>query len=161
MNFSKRQKVALIFSIWMFFLWIVAISLVMRVDFQGDLYDCIKISIIGMLLAVVLYVLVFADKYLVAKRMREEEDRKKIKSMKRNAYIALIYVDIVGFFFMTLLALLVDSDKVKFSPSGFIAILTIVALFVTVFIGLRKIHIASRTMILQEQNKEVSQREYR
>ena len=157
MNFSKKQKIAIIFSMWLFFLWIVAISLIMRVDFKGDLYDCIKISVIGMVLAAFFYALIFIDKYLVAKYMREEEDRKKIKSMKRTAYIALIFIDIVGFFLMTLSALLVDSDKVKIPPSGIIAAVTVVALFVTVLISMKKIRNASRTFILQEQNREVEQ----
>ncbi|MDE5991049.1 MAG: hypothetical protein K2O95_00310 [Clostridia bacterium] len=155
MNFSKKQKVAIIFSMWLFFLWIVAISLIMRVDFKGDLYDCIKISVIGMLLAVFFYALIFSDKYFVAKYMSEQEDRKKIKSMKRTAYIRLTYIDIVGFFLMTLSALLVDSNKVKVVPSGMIAVLTVLALFVTVIIETKKIRNASRTLILQEQNKDI------
>ena len=157
MNFSKKQKFAIIFSMWLFFMWIVAISLIMRVNFQGNLNNCMALSIIGMLLDVFFYLLIFFDRYWVSKSMRETDDIKKVKSMKRRAYITLIYVDIIGFFLMTLLSLLVDGSKVKIHPSLIIAILTIIALFITTFIEQKKIRNASRTFILQEQNSDVQQ----
>lgn len=152
MNFSKKQKIAIIFSIWLFFSWIVVISLVMRVEFKGNLYDCIEFSVAGMLLAVFFYLLIFFDRYWFSKSMRDEEDIKKIKSMKRRAYITLIYVDIIGFFFMALLALLVDSNKFKVSPAIVIAVLTLIALLSTTIIEQKKIRNASKTFVLQEQN---------
>ncbi|MDE7215892.1 MAG: hypothetical protein K2O08_03700 [Clostridia bacterium] len=156
MNFSKKQKIAIIFSMWLFFLWMVAISLVMRADFKGNLYDCIAIYVVGMLFAVFFYALVFVDKYFVTRYLKDDADKKRVKSMKRTAYIAMIYIDIVGFFFMTLSSLLFDSSKVKVVPFGVLAAITFVALFVTLVIGERRILRATKTLFLQEQNNNLA-----
>ncbi|MBD5086610.1 MAG: hypothetical protein HDT32_04540 [Clostridiales bacterium] len=157
MNFSKKQKIAIIISIWLFFMWIVAISLIMRVDFKGNIYSCIKFSIAGMLLAIFFYILIFFDRYSVSKFMREEEDVKKIKSMKRRAYITLIYVDIIGSFFMALLALLIDGKNWRLPPANAFAMITFAAILLTVIIEQKKIRNASKAFILQEQNREVQE----
>ena len=87
--------------------------------------------------------------------MQDEQNVKKIKSMKRSAYITLIYVDIIGSFFMTLFALLVDGKNWRISPSSVVALLTCVAFLLTVVVEQKKIRNASRALILQEQNKEI------
>ena len=157
MNFSKKQKIAIIISMWLFFMWIVAISLIMRINFKGNLYYCIEYSIAGMLLAVFFYLLIFFDRYWVSKFMQDEEDVKKIKSMKRRAYITLIYVDIIGSFFMALFALLVDGKNWRVPPANAFALLTFVAIVLTVIIEQKRISNASKAFILQEQNRSVQE----
>ena len=142
---------------WLFFLWIVTISLIMRVDFKGDVYDCIELSVIGMLVSAFFYLLVFFDRYMISKSIQFDEDVKKIKSMKRSAYITLIYVDIIGSFFMTLFALLVDGKNWRVSPSSVVALVTFVAFILTVVVEQKKIRNASKAFILQEQNREVQE----
>ncbi|MDE6189050.1 MAG: hypothetical protein K2G37_02020, partial [Clostridia bacterium] len=139
MNFTKRQKLSLILSIWLFFLWIVVVSLVMRVDFKGNLVDCIVFSLIGMAIAVALYLLVFVDKYAISKTLKEDEDVKRIKSMKRTAYIRLIYIDIIGFFLMTLTSLLIDGSKHRVSPALYFAVATFALLCVSFIKRYKKI----------------------
>ena len=89
--------------------------------------------------------------------MREEEDVKKIKSMKRRAYITLIYVDIIGSFFMALLALLIDGKNWRLPPANAFAMITFAAILLTVIIEQKKIRNASKAFILQEQNREVQE----
>ena len=158
MNFTKRQKLSLILSIWLFFIWIVVVSLFMRVDFKGNFVSCIVFSMIGMAIAVGLYLLVFFDKYAVSKSLRSEENVRRIKSMKRNAYITLIYIDIIGFFSMTLSSLLIDGSKHPVAPVLYFAIATIATLCALFIYRYKRIIIASRTFKLQEQNGELSKK---
>ena len=156
MNFTKKQKIAIIFSMWLFFIWIFAISLVMRADFKGNLYDCIAIYVVGMLFAIFFYALVFVDKYFVTRFLKDDADKKRVKSMKRTAYIAMIYIDIVGFFSMTLSSLLFDSKELEVLPFTIIALITFAALLITLFIGERRILRATKTLFLQEQNNSLA-----
>ena len=69
MGFTKRQKIAIIISLWLYFLWIVAICSIMRAEFKGKLINCIIVGGIGCALVGVLYIIVFSGAYYVPKRV--------------------------------------------------------------------------------------------
>ena len=109
-----------------------------------------------MLFAIFFYALVFVDKYFVTRFLKDDADKKRVKSMKRTAYIAMIYIDIVGFFSMTLSSLLFDSKELEVVPFIIIALITFAALLITLFIGERRILRATKTLFLQEQNNSLA-----
>ncbi|MDE7191950.1 MAG: hypothetical protein K2O35_05750 [Clostridia bacterium] len=155
MGFTKRQKIAIVISLWLYFLWIVAISSIMRAQFKGKLINCIIVGGIGCALVLVLYIIVFSGAYYVPKRISCKENIQKIKVIYRSENILAIYISIVGFFLLSLSVLLLDKDKIH---SGRLAwLITVSSLFFVAIVMLcldsyRRIKSAVRTFELQEQN---------
>lgn len=158
MGFTKRQKVALIISLWLYFLWIFAICSIMRAEYKGRLIGCIIIGGIGCVIVLALYIIVFADKYIVSRRLKQIENIKSVKSIRRTSYIWAIYIDIVGFFILSLSVLLVDYNKIhSFRLAWFIIAVAafLIALATLAICSYRKVTSAVRTFSLQEKNDEI------
>ena len=160
MGFTKRQKLALVISLWLYFLWIVAIGTIMRAEFKGALINCIIVGGSGCGVVFVLYILVFSGLYYVPKRVSSKENIKRIKSICRTQNISAIYICIVGFFSLSLSVLLLDKEKMNsIRIAGLVVILTVFVAALTVLIlsSHRRITQALRTFELQEKNKDILQ----
>ncbi|MDE6605426.1 MAG: hypothetical protein K2O31_01580 [Clostridia bacterium] len=155
MGFTKRQKIALIISLWLYFLWIVSISSIMRAQFKGKLINCIIVGGIGCAVVFALYLIVFSGAYYVPKKITRKENIQKIKIIYRSENIWAIYISIVGFFLLSLSVLLLDQNKIY---SGRLAwLITISSLFFIAIVILcldsyRRLRSAIRTFELQEKN---------
>lgn len=156
-NFSRKQKISIIFSMWLFFLWIVSMPFIMRMDFKGSLSNCIWTSCFGIALVMAIYFLIFMDRYKIRK-FANSEDCERIKSIKRATYIALVYEDIVAFYLLTFATLIVDvEDQIlgKFGWFGLISVLTVAAIAFTVAISTMKIYNLSKAFRRQEENSAI------
>ena len=80
MGFTKRQKIALIVSLWLYFLWIVTICIIMRAQFKGKLINCIIVGGIGCVVVFVLYLIVFSGAYYVPKKISRKREYTKDQS---------------------------------------------------------------------------------
>lgn len=163
MEFSKKQKISIIISLWLFFAWLAVICFLLRTEYKGSLTDCVVAGSVGCLLALVLYVVVFLDKYKLPHNLNRQ-DCGLIKYKIRNLLIALIYVDIIGFFIMTLTTLLIAKDvdqSLKISWQGISVILTVLAMGTVTLIGYLKISSALRVAInTNEKDSEPSEENY-
>ncbi|MCX4362635.1 MAG: hypothetical protein OSJ74_04540 [Clostridia bacterium] len=154
-GFTKRQKIALIISLWLYFLWIIAICFIMRANFKGNLINCIIVGGVGCVAVLALYILAFADWYKVPKTITKKENIEKIKSLYRTANIWAIYISIVGFFTLSLSVLLLDRDKIEQLRLAWLIVVTVLfALAIAVLIVVSYIKITSsiRIFLLQEDN---------
>ncbi|MDE6276439.1 MAG: hypothetical protein K2M75_07905 [Clostridia bacterium] len=158
MGFTKKQKIALIISLWLYFLWIVAISSIMRAHFKGKLINCIIVGGAGCAVVFVLYVIVFIGAYYVPKKIKNKDNIGRIKSIYRSENILGIYVSIVGFFALSLSVLLLDQNKMYSVRLAWLIIVT--ALFLAAIITMsiktyRRITSAAHTFALQEKNDAI------
>ena len=157
MGFTKKQKIALIISIWLYFLWIVAICTIMRAQFKGKLVNCIIVGGTGLAVVFVLYVIVFAGPYYIPKKIINKDDVAKLKSIYRTANIWGIYLSIVGFFALSLSVLLLDQNKmysVRLAWLIVVAALFFVGIVLLSVATYRRITATARTFLLQEQNED-------
>lgn len=158
MGFTKRQKIAIIISLWLYFLWIVAICSIMRAEFKGKLINCIIVGGIGCALVGVLYIIVFSGAYYVPKRVGLKENIEKIKTIYRTANIWAIYICIVGFFSLSLSVLLLDQNKIHSLRLAWLIVVTslfFAALVILCLVGCKRIRSAVRTFELQEKNDAI------
>ena len=157
--FSKRQKVALIISLWLYFVWIFLICAMMRTNFQGNFVWCVIVGGIGCTIVLVLYLIVFIDRYLVSKTLKQSQNIMSIKIMRRNAYIKSIYINIIGFFMLAMSSLLVDSKDLRslrlawFIILAFALIATHTVLFAVTY---KRNKSSIRVLSLQEKNAQLS-----
>lgn len=159
MGFTKRQKIALIVSLWLYFLWIVTICIIMRAQFKGKLINCIIVGGIGCVVVFVLYLIVFSGAYYVPKKISRKENIQKIKVIYRSENIWGIYISIVGFFLLSLSVLLLDQNKIYSLRLAWL--ITVSSLFFISIVLLcldsyRRIKSAVRTFELQEKNDEIN-----
>ena len=160
MGFTKRQKIAIIISLWLYFFWIVAISSIMRAQFKGKLINCIIVGGIGCVVVLALYAIVFSGAYYVPKKVSRKENIQKIKIIYRNENIWAIYISIVGFFLLSLSVLLLDQNKIYLGRLAWlitVSSLFFIAIVILCLDSYRKIKSAVRTAALQEQNDGILQ----
>lgn len=155
--FSKRQKIALIISLWLYFVWIFFICALMRADFQGNFVGCMVIGGIGCTIVLILYLIVFVDRYFISKSLKQSQNIMLIKVMRRDAYIKAIYFDIIGFFLLATSSLLVDKEEIHSLRLAWFIILSaaIVATHIVLFISTYKKYKSSVNVLsLQEKNAQ-------
>lgn len=102
--FTNRQKISLIISIWLYFVWIFVICALMRANFKGNFIGCVIVGGIGCVIVLLMYAIVFIDRYYISNKLKKPSNIKFIKSLRRSAYIKAIYIDIIGFFMLSLSA---------------------------------------------------------
>ena len=158
MGFTKKQKIAIIISLWLYFLWIVSICSIMRAEFKGKLINCIIVGGAGCALVFLLYIFAFSGAYYIPKRITLKENIGKIKSIYRSENILAIYVCIAGFFLLSLSVLLLDQNKMYSARLAWL--ITVCALFFIAIVILcistyRRITSAVRTFELQEKNEDI------
>lgn len=162
MGFTKRQKVALIISLWLYFLWIVAICSIMRTDYKGRLIGCIITGGIGCAVVFVLFIIVFSGSYIIPQKIARKDNIQKIKSLYRTSNILAIYISIVGFFTLSLSVLLLDKHKIySLRLAWLIAVVAVFAIslaLLTIF-SYRIITSSVRTFELQEKNDGIGRGE--
>ncbi|MDE6474476.1 MAG: hypothetical protein K2L70_05190 [Clostridia bacterium] len=159
MGFTKRQKIALVVSLWLYFLWIVTICFIMRAQFKGKLINCIIVGGIGCVVVLVLYIIVFSGAYYVPKKISRKENIQRIKVIYRSENIWGIYISIIGFFLLSLSVLLLDQNKIHSLRLAWL--ITVSSLFFISLVLLcldsyRRIKSAVRTFELQEKNDELN-----
>ena len=146
----------MIISLWLYFLWIVAISTFMRAQFKGGLVNCMIVGGSGCVLVAMLYVIVFVGAYYIPKSIQNKANIQKLKSIYRTANIWGIYVSIGGFFMLSLSVLLLDRDKIRAFRLAWL-IIAVSLFFVTILIlcmqTYRRVSAAVRTFALQEKNE--------
>lgn len=158
MSFTKKQKIAIIISLWLYFLWIVSICFTMRAQFKGKLINCIIIGGTGCGLIAFLYLFAFSGAYYIPKIIKNKENIGKIKRIYRTSNIIGIYVGIVGFFSLSLSVLLLDQNKIRaFRLAWFIIIaaLFFIAILLLSINTYRRITSAVRTFAFQEKNESI------
>ena len=157
--FTNRQKISLIISIWLYFVWIFVICALMRANFKGNFIGCVIVGGIGCVIVLLMYAIVFIDRYYISNKLKKPSNIKFIKSLRRSAYIKAIYIDIIGLFMLSLSALLVDSNEMHSLRLAWFIILSItvfitqILLFVTTY---KKHFSAVRVLTLQEKNEELT-----
>ena len=66
--FTNRQKISLIISIWLYFVWIFVICALMRANFKGNFIGCVIVGGIGCVIVLLMYAIVFIDRYYISFR---------------------------------------------------------------------------------------------
>lgn len=154
MRLDKKQKIAVIFSVVFFIVWIVTLALLTKKDYKGSLTNATFTATVGCAAAIIFYVLILADKAQVNAKL-SEKDTLKIKSCVISAYIAVLYVVIAGFFMMSVASLFTayDIKEVrKFNWVGATVLITMLMLTVCVLTSYFKVRGVERRLSLQEHN---------
>ncbi|MCX4364042.1 MAG: hypothetical protein OSJ74_11800, partial [Clostridia bacterium] len=97
----------------------------MRANFKGNFIGCVIVGGIGCVIVLLMYAIVFIDRYYISNKLKKPSNIKFIKSLRRSAYIKAIYIDIIGFFMLSLSALLVDSNEMHSLRLAWFIILSI------------------------------------
>ena len=158
MGFTKKQKIALIISLWLYFLWIVSICFIMRAEFKGKLINCIIVGGTGCALVLLLYIFVFSGAYYIPKKITLQANIGKIRSIYRSQNILGIYICIAGFFALSLSVLLLDQNKMYSVRLAWLIVVSALFLISIIFLCIvtyRRISSAARTFELQEQNEGI------
>ena len=158
MGFTKKQKIAIIISLWLYFLWIVSICVTMRAEFKGNFTNCVIVGGTGCLFVLLLYIILFSGAYYVPKTISLKSNIAKIKSIYRSENILGIYICIVGFFSLSLSVLLLDKNKLYAIRLAWLIIVTalfLIAIIIMCVSTYRKITSTVRTFALQEQNEGI------
>ena len=158
MGFTKKQKIALIISLWLYFLWIVSICFIMRAQFKGKLINCIIVGGAGCVLVFALYVIVFSGAYYIPKTIKNKDSIKEIKRLYRTSNILGIYLSIIGFFALSLSVLLLDQNKMYSVRLAWLIVVTSVFFVAIVLLCIntyRRLTSAIRTFELQEKNDSI------
>lgn len=154
MRLDTKQKIFIILSIVLFFVWIGTMTLLTQTDYKGSLTNATFTACVGCVAALALYIMVFSGKYRI-KTQLNEQNSDKVNSNVLNAYIGVLYVDIIGFFMMSCASLMTKYDQKevrKFNLVGLAVLLTMLALAVVVTVSCLKISAQLRRYSMQEQN---------
>lgn len=158
MRLNKQQKISTIISFIFFFVWIITLAMLTRTGYKGSLTNAAFTASVGCCVAMIFYVLIFSGKAKVSAKLNDVNTQ-KIKSDITSSYIAILYVDIAGFFMMSVASLLVayDFKQVrKFNWLGVAIIATLCMITVVVFAAYLKISAKERRLFLQEKNDSMA-----
>lgn len=154
---GKKQKIALIISIVIFFAWIVTLSVLLQGEYEGNMTNSIFTACVGCGGAIALYISIFVYKKKLDNMTKEQE--LYINQKIKNVLIAVLYVDILGFFMMSVATLLNAYDQkevVKFGWVGFSVLITMLALIVAVVWGYLSVAGAVRRIQCQNANDNLN-----
>lgn len=154
MRLDTRQKIAVAFSVVFFIIWITVLAMLTETEYKGSITNATFTATVGCVAVIIFYVLIFAGKAQVGVKLAKE-DADKVKSNIIDAYIAVLYVLIAGFFMMSVATLLVayDIKQVrKFNWVGAAVLVTLLMLAVAVVCSYLKIRATERRYSIQEHN---------
>lgn len=154
MRFNTKQKIFIILSIALFFVWIGTMTLLTQTEYKGNITNATFTACVGCAAALALYVTIFSGKYRIKTNL-SESNSDSVNSDVLNAYIGVLYVDIAGFFMMSCSSLMIAYDQKevrKFNLVGLAILLTLIALTAVIMTACLKISAKIRRYTLQEQN---------